>query len=189
MTKLDKCLDRQFISPIVITVKRTKQSNSHKNKYQMPKIDLLLENIAQVVKSEKSQQMLISTLDLRYAYSQVPLDKSIREQCISASLEVTPSELQTGFVGLTDIPAELEKAIDLTLTNCTNTNAYLYDKLIVTKCSTELYRQTFLTKLDVENLAISLDKCKFMCKQVEWLGYAINSERTQPLIKTKAIQK
>ena len=59
--KLDNCSDRKFISPIVITVKKdqtvklaldSKKINKfiHKNKYQMPNIDLLLDNIAQVVK-------------------------------------------------------------------------------------------------------------------------------------------
>ena len=77
--KLDKCLDQQFISPIVITVKKdqkvkfaldSKKINKfiHKHKYQMPNFELLLDNIAQVVK-----QTLLSTLDLRYAYSQIPL--------------------------------------------------------------------------------------------------------------------
>ena len=89
--KLDKCSDRQFISPIVITGKDqtvkleldSKKINEfiHKNKYQMPNIDLLLDNIAQVVKSNNSQQTLFSTLALRYAYSQIPLDKTTREQC------------------------------------------------------------------------------------------------------------
>ena len=46
----------------------------HKNKYQMPNIDLLLKNIAQVVESIENQQTLFSTLDLR-SYSQIPLEK------------------------------------------------------------------------------------------------------------------
>ena len=52
-----------------------------KNKYQMPNIDLLLDNLTQVVKSNDNQQTLFSTLDLRYAYSQILLDKPAREQC------------------------------------------------------------------------------------------------------------
>ena len=45
-------------------------------------------------------------------------------------------------------------------------------------------------KLDEENLAISLDKFKFACKQVEWLGFSVNSEDTKPLVKnTEAIEK
>ena len=56
--RLEKCSDQQFISPIVITVKKdgsiklamdSKQINKsiHKNNDQMPNIDVLLDNIAQ----------------------------------------------------------------------------------------------------------------------------------------------
>ena len=95
--KLYKCSDRQLISPIVITAKKdqttklaldSKEMNNffQRNKYQMLNIDLLLDNIAQVIKSNNdelsnnNEQTLFSTLDLRYAYSQIPLDKSTREQ-------------------------------------------------------------------------------------------------------------
>ena len=205
--KLDKCSDRQFISPIVITVKKnqtvklaldSKKINKfiHKNKYQMPNIELLLDNIAQVVKSDKSKQTLFSTLDLRYAYSQIPLDKTTREQCNFSLIDgyVTGTyQFQTGFYGLTDMPAEFQKAIDLTLTNCTNTYAYMDDILIVTKGSLDVHKQkleSVLKKLDEQNLAISLDKGKFARKQVEWLGFTVNSEGTKPLIrKVEAIEK
>ena len=43
------------------------------------------------------------------------------------------------------MPAEFQKAIDLTLTNCTNTYAYMDDILIVTKGSLDVHKQ----KLDV----------------------------------------
>ena len=98
-----------------------------------------------------------------------------------------------GFYGLTDMPAEFQKAVDFTLTNCNNTYAYLDDTLIVTEGPIETHRQklqTVLTKLDEVNLAISLDKCKFACKKVEWLGFNINSEGTKPPTKkTEAIEK
>ena len=91
------------------------------------------------------------------------------------------------------MPAEFQKAVYLTLTNCNDTYAYLDDILVVTKGTLETHRQklqTVQTKLDEENLAISLDKCKFACKQVEWLGYIINSEGTKPFTqKTEAIEK
>ena len=153
--KLDKCSDRQVISPIVITVKKnqtvkialdSKKINEfiHKNKYQMPNIELLLVKIAQVVKSDKSKQTLFSTLDLRYAYSQIPLDETTREQCnfsLIGGKATGTYQFQTGFYGLTDMPAEFQKAIDLTLTNCTNTYAYMDDILIVTKGSLDVHKQ------------------------------------------------
>ena len=101
----------------------------------MPNFDLLLDNIAQVVKSDKSKQTLFSTLDLLYAYSQIPLDKTTRQQCNFSLIGGNATgtyQFQPGFYGLTDMPAEFQKAVDLTLTNCTNTYAYLDDILIVT---------------------------------------------------------
>ena len=88
--KLDKCSDRQFISPIVITVKKDQtvkialdskkiKKFIQKNKSQMPNIELFLENIAEMVKSDKSKQTLFSTLDLRYAYLQIQLDKTTKD--------------------------------------------------------------------------------------------------------------
>ena len=70
--KLDKCSDRQLISPIVITAKKdqttklaldSKEVNNffHRNKFQMLNIDLLLDNIAQVIKSNNNEQTLFST--------------------------------------------------------------------------------------------------------------------------------
>ena len=136
--KLDKCSDRQFISPIVITVKKDQtvklsidsrkiKKFIHKNKSQMPNIELLLEKIAQVVKSDKSKQTLFSTLDLRYAYLQIPLGKTTKEQCsfrLIGCIATETYQFQIGFYGLKDMPAEFQKAIDLTFTNCTNTYAY-----------------------------------------------------------------
>ena len=91
------------------------------------------------------------------------------------------------------MPAEFQKAVDLTLTNCTTTYTYLDDILVVTKGNKELHQQKLkavLDKLDEENLAISLEKCKFACKEIEWLRFKINSEGTTPLIKkTEAIEK
>ena len=68
---------------------------------------------------------------------------------------------QTLFDSLKDMPAEFQEAIDLTFPKSTNSYAYLDDVLIVTKMSVELHRQklqAILTKLDEENLGISLVK-------------------------------
>ena len=122
----------------------------------MPNIDLLLDNIAQVVKSDKSNQTLFSTLDLRYAHLQIPLDKATREQCnfsLIGSNATGTYQFQTGFYGLTDMPAEFQKAVDLTVTNCNNTYAYLNyrDTPPKTPNGAKETRQ--------ENIAIFLDKC------------------------------
>ena len=84
--KLNSCSDKNFISPIVITVKRDKtvklaldskilNKSIHKNNYQMPNIDNLIETIQQNLNTSASQETAyFTTLDLKYAYSQLKLD-------------------------------------------------------------------------------------------------------------------
>ena len=59
----------------------SKQINKsiHKNQYQMPKTDVLLENIAQSAHegTNKPGKTYFSTKDLRYAYSQLPHNCSV----------------------------------------------------------------------------------------------------------------
>ena len=111
----------------------------------MPNIDLLLDNVAQTVKFDTKEQTMFSSLDLRYAYSEIPLDKKTREQCNFSRIGGNATgtyQIQTGFYGLTDMPAEFQEAIDLILTNCKNTFAYLDDILIITKGSVEKHKET-----------------------------------------------
>ena len=93
ISKLSKCsfippiVIEFFISPIVSTLKKdntiklamdTKTINNaiHKNKYQMHNIDCLMDSIAQTITQSSSEgDVLFSTIDLRYAYSQLSFDK------------------------------------------------------------------------------------------------------------------
>ena len=46
----------------------------------MPNINLIQDNIAQTIKSDKNEQTLFTSLDIRYGYSQIPQDKKTSEQ-------------------------------------------------------------------------------------------------------------
>ena len=62
------------------------------------------------------------------------------------------------------MPAEFQKAIDLTLNNEKDTFAFLDDILIISHGTKEQHidkLKKVLDKLDQENVAISLNKCKF----------------------------
>ena len=102
-------------------------------------------------------------------------------------------QFQTGFYGLTDMPAEFQKAIDLTLSNEKDAFGFLDDILIIFHGTKEQQidkLRRVLDKLNQENMAILVNKCKFGFKEVEWLGFVINEYGTIPMHKkTDAITK
>ena len=134
--RLEKCPDDFFISPVVITFKKdksikialdSKQLNkaTHKNKYQLQSIDHLTELLAMQTASNKNKESpcWFSKIDLKYAYSQIPLDNSIAEHCNFNILGVKATgtyRFINGFYGLTDMPATFQKTIDKTLERCKN---------------------------------------------------------------------
>ncbi len=84
--KLRSCTDDQFISPIVITVKRdgsiklamdSKMLNEmvSKNKHQEPNIEELVDKIGQIITSKRPGKFWFTVLDLRYAYGQLLVRK------------------------------------------------------------------------------------------------------------------
>ena len=66
----------------------------------MPNIELLSDNIAQIIEIDDTQQFLFTTLDLRYAYSQIPLDKETKDQLNFSLIEGKATgtyQFQTSF--------------------------------------------------------------------------------------------
>ena len=74
--------DKQFIQPVVITVKRDKSvkialdaralnNELIKDKYQMPNLEHLVDMVAEQTDNSASGQAWYTSLDMRYAYGQV----------------------------------------------------------------------------------------------------------------------
>ena len=72
--KLQECSDKYFVSPIVITVKKdgskkltleSRELNKqvHKNKYQMPNFDELVDGVSQIIAEQKAGDVYFTTLD------------------------------------------------------------------------------------------------------------------------------
>ena len=148
--KLNSCSDKNFISPIVITVKRDKtvklaldskilNKSIHKNKYQMPNIDNLIDTIQQNLNTSASQETAYySPLDLKYAYSQLKLDPETAKHCnfnIISGERTGTYRFITGFYGLTDMPAAFQKVMDYTLVGLKNTYCFLDDIIVVSRGS------------------------------------------------------
>ena len=200
--RLENCYDEYFISPVVITVKKdksikialdSKELNDaiHKNKYQMQSIDPLIDAVANYISERSTEQgtLYFSKIDLKYAYSQIPLDPQLQKHCnfnILGGKATGPYRFINGFYGLTDMPATFQKTIDVTLRNCHNKFAFLDDILVITKGSItdhEKELDKILYLLDEENLALKLQKCEFARKQITWLGYLITPTGKTPTKK------
>ena len=90
----------------------------------------------------------------------------------------------TGFYGLTDMPAEFQKAMDYTLIGLKNTYCFPDDILIVSKGSEEEHKQYVLNclkRLDDENLRNNLPKCHFSKQEFDWFGYDIFQSGILPI--------
>ena len=71
-------------------------------------------------------------------------------------------QFQTGVYGLSDMPAQIQKANDLTLTNCMNRFAFLDDILVVTKGKKADHQ------LALRNVSERLNKKNF--KRIDMVG-------------------
>ena len=90
----------------------------------MPNIDNLIDTIQRNLNTNASHETAyFSTLDLKYAYSQLHLDPETARHCnvIFFSGEGTVTyRFITGFYGLTDMPAAFQKVIDYALVGLNN---------------------------------------------------------------------
>ena len=150
--KLQEFSDKNFISPIEITVKKDKSVKLaldskvlnkaiHKNKFQMPNINSLIDSISQHINdSNHGEHVYFSTIDLKYAYSQFNLHPNTARHCnfnIICGDATGTYRFKTGFYGLTDMPAEFQKAMDYTVNGLSNTYCFLDDIIVVSKGNKE----------------------------------------------------
>ena len=161
----------------------------------MLNIDNLIDTIQQNLKTTASQETAyFSTLDLKYAYSQLNLDPEMARHC---NFKIFSGEgngtyrFITGFYGLTDMPAAFQKVMDYTLVGLQNTYCFLDDIIVVSRGSKEEHLKLVykcLKKLDEDYLRINLSKCHFAKTKIEWLGHKFTQSGIAPLeSKTAAI--
>ena len=125
--RLDKCTTDFFIAPIVLTAKKdssiklalnSKQINAQiwTTKYQMPNIHELIDSAAHIITRNVPGKVLFTSLDLKYAFSQ--LSSLTCSRCNFNNLRgeaLGTYRFKTGFYGLTDMPTKFQKAMDCTL--------------------------------------------------------------------------
>ena len=145
--KVSEVTDKQFIQPVVITVKkdnsvkialdaRALNNEIVKDKYQMPNLEHLVDLVVEQLDNKERRKALYTSLDMRYAYGQLPLEGETAKHCnfqIIGAKATGTYRFITGFYGLTLVPTEFQKAMEQELGNLPNTYVFLDDILIVTK--------------------------------------------------------
>ena len=195
--KLDKCTTDYFIAPIVLTAKKdgsiklalnAKPMNAQiwKNKYQMPNIHELIDSVAQIITNDVPGTVWFTSLDLKYAFSQLPLSSVSSSHCnfnILCGDATGTYRFRTRFYGLTDMPNEFQKAMGCTMQGLEGVICYLYDILVFTKGDVQEHNnlvERVMQRLDAEGWALKFSKCEFSVNQLTCLGYVINESGYSP---------
>ena len=158
-----------------------------KDKYQMPNLEHLVDMVAEQLDTENEGIAWYTSLDMQYAYGQVPLNKETAKHCnfqIIGGKATGTYKFVAGFYGLTVMPTEFQNAMDTELANIPNTYVFLDDILVVTKGSKEDHYKvvkTVLTKLNKANVRLKWEKCKVAQKEIEWLGYKLTQNGISPI--------
>ena len=103
----------------------------------MQSIDHLIDSVALHISEGKKLrgQYWFSKLDLKYAYSQIPLDENIQKHCnfnILGGRATGTYRFINEFYGLPDMPATFQKTIHKTLQNIKTKFADLDEILVIT---------------------------------------------------------
>ena len=101
----------------------------------MPNIHELIDSAAQIITKDVSGKVWFTSLELKYAFSRLPLASVTSSHCNFNTLcgDATGTyRFKTGFYGLTDMPTEFQKAMDCTLQGLEGVICYLDDILRVT---------------------------------------------------------
>ena len=185
--KTNEIKDDVFIQLTVITVKKDRlvkialdarafDQAIDKDKYQMPNVENLLYMVAEKLDVETGEAWF-SSVDMTYAYGQVPLHISTAKHC---NFQITGGEstgtyrFVSGFYGLSVMPTEFQKVMDLLLAKFREVFVFIDDILKVTKGTKNEHLdkvREILKTLDIAELQLKAGKCKIAQSEIEWLGF------------------
>ena len=146
-----------------------------------------MDMIAEQVGKDKTGKTFITTLDLTYAYGQVQLSDDTAKHCnfqVIGGDATGVYRFVTGFYGLTTMPTEFQRIMDLTLAGISNTFAFIDDILIVTHGTEAEHIEKVtevLQRLDEANVNLKLDKCTFAADSIEGVGYKLSQQGVEPV--------
>ena len=171
-----------FVTPVVITVKNDKSvkialdsgklnDSCIKARPHMPNMEELLNQISVEITKDQMKKLMISKIDLDYAYGQVMLSDERSRQCVFAITWEIFSEyyrFKKGFYGLADMHTIFQEKIDRTLEYCTP--AWPGDIIVVTRKDRKDYEKKLfdvLRKMENTGYRASEKKIQILPKQNE----------------------
>ncbi|XP_049525093.1 uncharacterized protein K02A2.6-like [Dermacentor silvarum] len=123
-----------------------------------------------------------STLDLRDAYNQVPLDEDTRKLCVINTHRGLFCYNRLPF-GIASAPAIFQRKIDTVLQGLTGVQAYLDDVLVSEKHGSAGKLREVLQRFREHGVKLRLEKCSFRQEAVTYLGHKIDREGLHPIEK------
>lgn len=170
-----------WCSPLWLVEKKTgeyricydaRKINSHsiKDCYPMPRIDIIL--------SKLRDAKYLSSLDLRKAFHQIPLEISSRPKTAFAVQGLGLFEYKVMPFGLINSAATMQRAMDLILGPELEPFCFVYlDDIIITSpdfvTHIKVLEEVF-NRLKDANLTINLEKCNFCRSSLSYLGYEVD---------------
>ena len=186
-----------FIQPTVITVKKDRSVKIaldarafnqaiEKDKYQMPNLEDLLDMVAEKLVIEK-RKAWFSSVDMTYAYGQVPLHLLTAKHCnfqIIGGESTGTYRFVTGFYGLSVMPTEFQKVMDILLAKFREVFVFIDDIFIVTKGTKDEHidkLREILKSLDQAEVQLKAGKCTIEKNEIEWLGFKLTETGIWPI--------
>ena len=184
-----------FVSPVVITVKNDKSvkialdsrklnDSCIKIRPHMPIMEELVNQISVEITRDRTKELMMSKIDLDYAYGQMKLSKETSRQCVFSITGGKFSgyyQFKKRFYGLADIPTLFQEKNDQTLEY--STPAWLDDIIVVTRSDRkEQENKLFdvLNKLGDAGYRASEKKYEFVLTKTKWLGHEIDGTGIKP---------
>ena len=186
----------EWAAPIVPVVKSDKKSVricgdfsttvnrvSKLDKYPIPKIEDLHARLA--------GGKLFTKLDMSQAYQQIVLDKDSRKFVVVNTHRGLFQYNRLPF-GVSSAPGIFQRVMESLLEGIPGVVVYI-DDILVTGCSDKEHMENLertLHRLSEAGLRLKKEKCVFLAKSVQYLGYVIDAEGLHPMPeKVKAVQE
>ena len=175
-----------WASPVVLVPKkdgslrfcvdfRKLNSMTKKDVYPLPRVDDILDTLGNA--------KYFTTLDLASGYWQVPLDNEAISKTAFTTHQGLFEFVRMPF-GLCNAPATFQRAMQTVLAGIEWHDCFVYiDDILVASRTFEEHIQHLeqvFDRLRKANLRLKPRKCRFLCKEVSYLGHVISVEGVRP---------